>query len=192
MVDREALSRGEARAIEQFYRENARTVLRWVIRLGGRDVDAEDTAQDVFATAMRRIRSFRPDGSPEAWLYGVARRVVANARRRGRLRRFLGLQDVPPVPSSGPSAEAHVEQLWRRRLVQEILDELSDTQREVLVLVDLDDRPAAEAAAMIGIPIGTVYSRLHHARRQFAAGLARHRPTLEPGLSYAQLVGEDR
>jgi len=166
---------------ETLYRDQARAVLRWVIRLGGPHLDAQDVAHEVFAVALRRASTFR-GGSETAWLYGITRRVVANARRRSRLRRFFGLDEAPPPVSRDPSADEVLQRLQQRRLVQEILEDLSDAHREALVLVDLEGRSAPEVAAMLGISEGTVYSRVHHARRNFATALARRGHEVRDGL----------
>jgi RNA polymerase sigma-70 factor (ECF subfamily) len=170
-LDRVALGRGEPHAVDAFYRAHARTVLRWVIRLGGPRLDPEDTAHDVFLAALGAIGRYRTDAPLEPWLFGVTRRVVANARRRAWFRRIVGWDDELVVVDRSPGADARLDQLRRRRLVQEVLEQLTDSQREVLVLSDLEGRSAPEVAALLGIPVGTVYSRVHGARKQFAAVL---------------------
>lgn len=168
-----ALRCGEAEAVDRLYREHATLVLGWVIRLGGPGLHAEDVAQDVFEVAMERASTFRGESRVSTWLFGVTRRVVANARRRAAFRRFLGLESAPEPVDRAPLADERVERLQRRRLVQEALEALPRAHREVLVLADLEERTAPEVAEMLGIPVGTVYSRLHHARRLFKAALER-------------------
>ena len=169
------LRAGEAEAVDRLYRAHAGTVLGWVIRLGAPMVDPEDTAQEVFAVALGRLSAIRGDNLL-AWLYGITRRVVANARRRAAFRRFLHLDAAPEPVSEHPHADAALEQHRRRRLVQDLLETLPFEQREVLVLVDLEERAAPEVAVLLGVPVGTVYSRLHRARRAFAAALASTAP----------------
>lgn len=161
------LRAGEPDALDTLYRENARAVLGWCIRLGAPGADAEDAAHEVFATALRLASSYRGDASPRTWLFQITRRVLANQRRRHAIRRFFGLDEV-----AEPAVPAHAEQVLARRsqrlLVQRALARLPDAQREALVLVDLDERTAVEAAEMLGVPVGTVHSRLFAARRSFA------------------------
>ena len=173
-IDIEALRRGDRHALDRFYRDHARRVLNWTTRLGGPYIDPEDVAHDVFAAALQRIDRFDPArGTPSGWLYGITRRVVANARRRGALRRMVGLDDVREPPHPGPGVDEQVAAQWRRRKVVAALDRLSWKHREVIVLMDLEERTAPEAAAMIGCSVGTVYSRLHYARKQFAVAVKR-------------------
>jgi len=166
----QALREGDATAIDAFCREHAATVLGWTIRLGGPALDAEDLAQDVFAVALRRLSTFRGDSKPTTWLYGIARRVIANARRKAALRRFIGLEDHE-LRDDSPGADDVLEHRRRRRAVQHALERLATKPREAVVLVDLEGRSGAEVATMLGVPIGTVYSRLHHGRRALADAL---------------------
>jgi RNA polymerase sigma-70 factor (ECF subfamily) len=168
--------------VEAFWRKHAPQVLRWVIRLGGPHLDAEDVAQDALVTALRKIGSFRGDSAIRTWLYGVTRRVVANARRRAAFRRFIGLQDIPEPPDLRDLSDIEVERLRERRAVQRALDRLKFRQREVLVLVDLEGRTAPEAAEMLQVPTGTIYSRLHNARKQMAEALKAEGITGAPKL----------
>ncbi len=175
-----ALHRGDPGAIERLYAENAAAVLGWVIRLGGPRLDVEDVAQEVFIVAMRRVGSFRGDAA----LFAITRRVVANARRKAALRQFIGLSDIsePPAPTEG--ADLRLDRLRQRRAIQHALERLRMPQREVIVLLDLEERTAPEVAELLGIPVGTVYSRLHHARRAFARALR------QEGLSH-EADGDD-
>jgi RNA polymerase sigma-70 factor (ECF subfamily) len=166
-----ALRAGEPWAVERLYRDHAARVLGWCIRLGGPDLDPEDQAQQVFETAMKTAARFRGDAALSTWLFGITRNTLRNARRRAALRRFVGLDAIPEPRERGPDTEGRAVQRQRRQAVQAALEDLSTAQREVLVLADLEGHTAPEVATMLSIPAGTVYSRLHHARRAFAAAL---------------------
>ena len=166
------LRRLEPDAVDRFYRDHAASVLGWVIRLGGHRLDADDVAHQVFEVALRRLPDFRGESSVRTWLYGITRRVVANARRRAMFWSFVALEAVIGI-DPGWSPEEMSNREGQRRLVQVALEDLSFPMREVVVLVDLEERSAPEVAEMLGIPVGTVYSRVHHARRAFADALER-------------------
>jgi RNA polymerase sigma-70 factor (ECF subfamily) len=187
-----ALRAGEALAVDRLYRDHARQVLGWVIRLGGPWLDAEDIAHDVFIVALRRVSAFRGESSMSSWLFGITRNVVANARRRAALRRFFGLEEIPELPEPGDAPDAEVERLRHRRQVQLALERLSGDHREVLVLVDLEGRSAPEASNVLGIAAGTVYSRLHHARRRFAEALHAEGLPTGPDIAVASMSAGDR
>ncbi len=165
--------------IADFYRDHSDRVLAWVIRLGGPRLDAVDVAQDVFVVALRRYPDFRDEASLSTWLYAITRRVVANARRRAALRRFVGLDSLPEPPDPRPGSDEQADQQRRRRWVQDALEQLPAAQREVIALIELEGLSAPEAAALIGVPVGTVYSRLHVARRRLQTVLTRRGITAE-------------
>ncbi|MBN2798975.1 MAG: sigma-70 family RNA polymerase sigma factor [Deltaproteobacteria bacterium] len=168
-----ALRAGEDLAREHLYRTYAAQVLTWTIRLSNPGMDAEDLAHEVFLVALRDIYRFRGDSSVSTWLFGITRRITANARRRHAIRRLVGLERAAELPASGRSPEEDSLHRERRREVQRALQGLSPRHREVLALVDLDQRSTAEAAEMLGVPTGTVHSRLHAARRALAQHLRR-------------------
>ena len=177
--DLAALRAGGAEALDRFYRHHASRVLSWSIRLAGPNLDPEDIAQEVFATALQRVEKFRGDSSVNTWLFGITRNIIANHRRRLRWRRLIGLSEIPEPVSPNGDAEVAVERMRLRRKVQRALERLPQKQREALVLVDLEERTAVEAGAMLQLPVGTIYSRLHHARRAFAKALAHEGVTMD-------------
>lgn len=163
----QALIDGDKQAFDLFYRSHARQVLDWVRRLGGRRISTEDVAHDVFAVAFRRVHTLRADGKPIAWLYGITRNVVNNALRRARVRTMVGLDTIAPPKSRMPDGQELAERQQERMIVLDTLQSLQAKQREVLTLLDMDQRTAPEVAEILQLPVGTVYSRLHHARKAF-------------------------
>lgn len=141
-------------------------VLRWAARLGGPAVDCEDAAQDVFIVVLRRLADVEDLEQFGPWLYGVTRRVVSQHRRRAWVRRWMpGASTEQATPEPGPEQGLASHQLGL--VVQSILERLPAKQREVLVLCDLEERTAVEAAELIGVPTGTVKSRLRLGRQAF-------------------------
>ncbi len=167
------LAAGDRDARAALYERHLDDVLGWCVRLGSGRVDPEEAAHDVFVVALTKVGSFRGDSALRTWLFGVTRRVLANQRRRARTRRLwetlTGRIDVHP---EGGDPLAGTLRSERQRLVIRCLESLSLKHREVVVLNLLEGRPAHEVAEILGVPEGTVYSRLHHARRSFrrAAG----------------------
>lgn len=170
-IDVQALKRGNRGAQGQFYEAYARLVLDRVRRLGGPSLDAEDVAHEVFIIAFRKLDTFREGGSLGAWLFGITRRVVANARRRAAIRRMVGLEQIAEPSDPGMRADEEVATRWRRAMVLRALDRVKPVHREVIVLVDFEDRTTAEAAELLEVSVGTVYSRLHYGRKMFALAL---------------------
>jgi RNA polymerase sigma-70 factor, ECF subfamily len=171
-----ALAAGDDAARARLYDTFIADVLGWCRRLGGLGVDPEDAAHDVFVVAMARIGSFRGDSSMRTWMFGVTRRVLANARRRARTRRLreqLTGRRLAWAPDRGPGPASATLQREREQQVHRCLDALTSKHREVLVLCSLEERSAREASELLGVPEATVYSRLHYARAAFRKAASR-------------------
>ncbi len=187
------LAAGEPAARSRFYDEYQRDVLGWCRRLGGGIVEPQDAAQDVFIVAFGRLDSFRGESSLRTWMFGITRRVLANNRRKARMRRWretLMGSKASLTPDRGPGPLAETIRSEKVRQVHKCLDTLSDKHREVLVLCSLEGRSGQEASEILGVPEATVYSRLHYARAAFrkvarrnglATGLGRGNETSKQG-----------
>lgn len=187
------LKAGDPWAMDRFYRDHAEQVLGWAIRLGGHRLDPEDIAQEVFSIALRKVSGFRGDAALSTWLFVITRNVIANARRRAAFKRLVGIgPDVEVLPDHSQGLDERLERMRRRRLVQRALERLPQNHREVLVLMDLEGRTAPEVAELLGIPEGTAYSRLYHARRKFKAALQREGVTSLADAGVAAPAGADR
>ena len=139
--------------------------------------DAEDAAQQVFMIAARKIDSIAPDHE-RSFLYGTTRRTANNARRGLRRRREVSDDEVvidEQAVHAGPEQDAELAQA--RSLLGELLAELPDELRRVLVLAEVEQIEVQEIAALERIPLGTAASRLRRARERFRALLeaAQHR-----------------
>ncbi len=141
-------------------------VVRWCAHLGGPGVDAEDAAHDVFIVALRRLDRLYDEAHTAAWLFGITRRVLAQHRRRAWVRRWVpGLSIDPADKARGPAALVSVSETAAR--VQAVLDQLPAAERDVLVLCLVEERSDREVAEMLGVPHGTVKSRMRRARARF-------------------------
>jgi RNA polymerase sigma-70 factor, ECF subfamily len=152
------------------YEAHAQTVARWAARLGGPGVDVEDITQEIFVVVDRRLREFRHDSQLSTWLFSITARIVANDRRRRRLRRWW----LRLTPNAGDETAAAVdtpleqlEKRERRRQFYDALDALGERQRRVLVLFELEGMPIVEIAALTGLRAGNVRVLLHRARAAF-------------------------
>ncbi|MEO8906618.1 MAG: RNA polymerase sigma factor [Microbacteriaceae bacterium] len=139
--------------------------------------DAEDLVQDTLIRAFKGLSTF--DGAyPRAWLMTIMRNANINRNRRqrpGLLRDASGLAGEadrrnPPAPSAEDVATAHQPAPW----IADALGRLSERHLQVVNLVDIDGLTYNEAAVALGIPAGTVMSRLHRARHRMRAYLTQH------------------
>lgn len=162
----EAALRGDVDARDHLVQSWLPVVVRWCARLGGPRVDPEDAAHDVFIVALQKMDKVRDARAFGAWIFGITRRTLARHRRRAWVRRWIpGLTVDAPDPADGPARLAAVSETGRQ--VQEVLETLPELEREVLVLAVLEDRTDQEVATMLGVPLGTIKSRLHRARARF-------------------------
>jgi RNA polymerase sigma-70 factor (ECF subfamily) len=157
-------------------------VAGWCERLGGGWIDADAAASDVLEVVVRRYADFDPTRSLEGWAWGITVRVVRDHRRAAWWRRWIpGATPELPAPTSANDA---MEAAQATALVHAILNAISERHREVIVLRDLEERPASEVAALLGVPEGTVRSRTRLARAAFKAEAQRR------GLSLSNMLEE--
>jgi RNA polymerase sigma-70 factor (ECF subfamily) len=161
---------------ESFLAEVLPVVTAWCMRLAAPGVDAEAAAHDVLLVLLRRRADLRPGAPVLPWAWGITRHVVRAHRRTAWLRRwFAGREPEAPATSDPHRDYAAAEQA---RLVHAVLQALGEKHREVLVLCDVEERPRAEVATLLGLPTGTVKSRLRLAREAFRAEAARRGITI--------------
>jgi len=156
------------------FRAHSARVARLASRLGGPRIEVEDVVQDVFLVLARREPVFENEAALAAWLGRTTAHVVRNHRRRAWFRRVL-LGAEEPV-SSYPSALETIERRRATAVVYEILDAMPERHRVPFVLFELEGMSGEEIAAITGARVGTVWVRLHRARAEFAARLARRKP----------------
>jgi RNA polymerase sigma-70 factor, ECF subfamily len=156
------------------YDQHADFVWRSLRRLGVPERSVDDAVQDVFIVVHRRLGEFEGRSTLKSWLFGIARRVAHDHRRRiGRKERDEELPDVVADPSGAtPAAEA--ERAEAVRTLHAILAGLDDDKREVFILAELEQMTAPEIAAALGVNLNTIYSRLRAARAAFEQAVARH------------------
>jgi RNA polymerase sigma-70 factor, ECF subfamily len=149
-------------------------VWRTLQRLGVREADLEDVTQEVFLVVGRQLRWFEGHSKITTWLYGICVRVASTHRRRAWVRREIPTSDPldSPDPDGGP--EEALEAARLRKQLHEVLDLMSVEPRALLVMYEIDEMSCEEIAGVLGVPTGTVYSRLNTARKEFQSALKRH------------------
>ncbi|HEV8548903.1 MAG TPA: sigma-70 family RNA polymerase sigma factor [Polyangiaceae bacterium] len=154
------------------YREHADFVFRSLQHLGVRDADLEDLLQEVFVVVHRKLAGFDGRSRLSTWLFGICLRVASRHRRRAFFR-FERPGEAMPERADPNTPEERVSELRRGRVLEQALGRLSLEQRAVFVLFELEGRPCQEIAELVASPLGTVYSRLHHARREIGKALTK-------------------
>jgi RNA polymerase sigma factor (sigma-70 family) len=163
------------RRFELLYGENHGAVLGYLLRRTESPEDAADVIADVFLTAWRRLDDVPPGEQTRLWLFGVARRALANHHRGQRRRSTLGDRLRADLALTHPTHEhtgelAHVAAAFRS---------LSDTDRELIALAGWEGLEPREIAVVLGCSRNAARIRLHRARRAFAGQLEL---TETPGL----------
>lgn len=139
---------------------------RFVRRLGVADADVDDAVQEVIVVLARKLEQI-DRGSERAFALSTAYRVASDFRRRVRRRREVGDGSLSEQESNERDPESWLAQKRLRRLLQQALDQLPLELRAVFVLYELEELTMAEIATTLGLPPGTVASRLRRARETF-------------------------
>lgn len=145
--------------------------------LGVADEVVEDAIQDTFSVVSRQLVQFEGRSSLRTWIFAILHRVAANYRRT-RKRKQSPLAPLEELPSDAPAPDAHAEAVEAARCVERFCAQLEPQRRALFVLAVLEEAPAAEVAATLGLPIHKVYARVHTLReglrRELAAREAEH------------------
>ena len=159
---------GDEEAFVALYRRRQAAIYRFALHMCGSAPAAEDITQDVFVALIREECGFDPDrGTLSGYLFGIARKLVLRFLERGRSDVALELE---PDDSSRPELAVDdnpLADLTHREGIEALrraVAALPRRYREVVVLCDLEEVDYADAAVILGCPIGTVRSRLHRAR----------------------------
>jgi RNA polymerase sigma-70 factor (ECF subfamily) len=161
--------------LETLYLRHADFVWRTLLRLGVAHDDVGDAVQDVFLVVHQNMGSFEGRAAFGTWLFTICRTVANRRRRQYRRERENvtddGTDEVIDLRADVGRAAEHNREL---QLLNEILESLDVKQRNVFILFEIEKMPGEEVSQALGIPLGTVYSRLQLARDSFRQALARY------------------
>ncbi len=168
-----AAKRGSQDAFAELVRQSERMVYNLALRMSGCEQDALDISQEAYLRAWKSLRSFEGACSFSSWMYTLTRNVCIDHAKREQKRRALSLtyEDCDGDEVSldiADGEEKRPEQIYERAergaTVREAIMKLSEQQREVLVLYDIEGYSYADISRMLDIEEGTVKSRLWRAR----------------------------
>lgn len=162
--------RGEERAYGELVRRYRRAAYSLALAVTGRHEDAEDASQDAFVVALDRLEECREPGRFAGWFLTIVRNRSRNLVRREVLREGEALPFS--VATSTPGPDRVTEQSELRERLRHALGELSEVQREVVLLHDMEGWKHREIAERMEMPSGTVRSHLHFARKRLREVLA--------------------
>jgi RNA polymerase sigma-70 factor, ECF subfamily len=144
-------------------------VVRWLYALGIPSSDTEDLAQEIFLVVRRKLDRF-DGGNLAGWLYRIAQLTVRDHRRRAWFKNLVLRRrnvDLARVEVTTPGPEARYDDAERRRQFQALVAGMSEKLRTTFVLFEIEGYSGEEIAHIQDVPLGTVWTRLHHARKEF-------------------------
>ncbi|MCW5831351.1 MAG: RNA polymerase sigma factor [Labilithrix sp.] len=167
-----AIAIGDLEALGSLFDRHEPGLRRYFGRMGAAAHDADDFVQQTFLEVERTASRFDTELSARAWIYGIATMMMRRHRRSlsrvaANLRAWASLR--PVTTASPPDALSELDETTRRLGVA--LERMSPRKREVFVLVVFEGLSGDEVAKLMGIPLNTVWTRLHHARQELRAVL---------------------
>ena len=186
-VDAQLVSRclaGEESAWEDLVKVHTRRVYGVCYRFTGSDAEAQDLTQEVFLRVFKALKSFRSgEGSFVVWLTRLTRNLLIDHYRRTKLERATdSIEDQLPMLEERTAMSARTDGMVVGReaseVLQKALQKLSPDLRETVILRDLEELEYREIAEVLGVPEGTVKSRLNRGRAELARILRRLKVTV--------------
>lgn len=172
----ELAAAGDRDAAARLIREHQTSLYAYILRMCGRPEVAEDVVQDAFVRVLTNLHRFDPRFRFSTWLFTIAKRLHVNACQK-----LKPVYDTDTVGAwrggGGEPIRPAVEEESRdnaRRALDEALLELSEDQREIVVLFYQHDWPIAQIATYMGMPEGTIKSHLHRGRAKMRRALRRN------------------
>lgn len=163
---------GEANALDELGRHASRIAFPFALQLLGQRDLARDVAQDSLVRLFDSLHTFDSRRPVEPWLRRIVRNRAIDVLRRRKVRRHEPLEAIGPegvrereVPDLRIDVAAEVQRRERQRILFDCLQQLSTEHREIVVLRDYQDLSYEEVGLLLGVPKGTVMSRLHRARK---------------------------
>ena len=158
---------GDRLAMQTLFARYRTPVYRWLLRLVGNETVAEDLLSDVFLDVWRQAGRFQARSAVSTWLLAIARFKALSARR-GRKNADLDETIEATVADAADNPEVVLQKKSRDQFVRTALTTLSPEHREIIDLVYYHDKSVDECAQILGVPSGTVKTRMFYARKKLA------------------------
>lgn len=162
---------GDELAWEALVRRYQGRVIAIALTYVGDPEEASDVAQEAFVRIYRRLDTCRDADRFQAWLVQVARSACLDHLRRRKARppaRDVPAEEAVWLAAPGPDPAQELDAERRRAMLWRALKDLTEINREIILLKDMQELPLEEIAAMLALPIGTIKSRVHRARLELA------------------------
>jgi RNA polymerase sigma-70 factor, ECF subfamily len=154
---------GDKPAMKVLYERHSAALFHFLRGRLNDGFEASDVLQETFLEVWRSAARFERRSAARTWIFGIARNKAADRIRRGR-RTVVAEPDVT-VPDEAPNPEAVAAMAGEGAKVRACMQELSETHRSAVHLAFFEDMPYGEIAVVEGVPVGTVKTRVHHAKQ---------------------------
>jgi RNA polymerase sigma-70 factor (ECF subfamily) len=162
-----AQDRRAEHSFESVYRKWFTDVARWVRARGANDADVEDLTQEVFIIVQRKLEQFDGRNLP-GFLYRITERTVRDHRRSRWIRSlFRSPSSFPEIAEPGIDSLQAIQERERRTALDALLAKMTEKRRTTFVLFEIEGYSGEEIAEIQSLPLDTVWTRLHHARKEF-------------------------
>jgi RNA polymerase sigma-70 factor (ECF subfamily) len=158
------------------YNDYFHEVERWLRAMGIPDSDREDVAQEVFVVAQRKLPELQVENLA-GWLFRVAAKTASDHRRRSWFRHLFARRsevNFEEIVWDGAGPAEEIERAEARTVLDAAMRRLSEKRRTAFVLHEVEGYSCEEIAALLDVPVATIWTRLHHARKDFVAFVKRH------------------
>ncbi|MGH7322218.1 MAG: sigma-70 family RNA polymerase sigma factor, partial [Candidatus Rokuibacteriota bacterium] len=179
--DREAVRRvqaGQTEAFEVLVEKYKRKTFRLAFQVLRDQEEALDVAQEAFVKAFRSLPKFKGDSAFYTWLFRITMNLALDRKRQRATRaKSMGAEDIPPeewertATSTERDPEDEAASRQRRERIGQALGTLSENHRSIVILSDIEGLSYREIAEVLDVPMGTVMSRLHNARKRLRDAL---------------------
>ena len=159
----ERIRQGDNEGAAELFERYAPALLRFTHRMLSDRASAEEVTQEVFLKVISRAHQYDGRAGVASWLFAIAANACRDRRRRDRRASVVPLEAVAEPRARGESIESTIASRQRRHAVREALAELSEEQREALILARYHGMPYAEIARTLGISVGAVKTRIFRA-----------------------------
>ena len=168
------VQQGDTDSFEVLVRRHQKAIFNLVYRLLGNYDEAAEVAQEVFLSAFKSIHQFRGDANFSTWLYRIGLNHASSRRRslNSTQQHHIPLDGTEVIADRAVDPAKNLEHKEIQQRVQQALNGLDPEDARIILLRDLQDIPYEDVAEMLDIPVGTVKSRLHRARRALKTSLA--------------------
>jgi len=162
----EACGRGDGDALGELFDRHHQAVYRFLSRLAGPDrSDLDDLVQETFVRVARGANRFERRAAARSWIFAIAGHAAVDHIRTEARRRDLLRSSVIDLPAASERPDQRTEGREELARFRKALDKLPHDLRVTYVMCELEDTPGKDAAAVLGVPEGTIWRRLHDARR---------------------------